>query len=190
MSTKKITRFRDIPPFIECNFRGFNLRVDRLLVHLEEWERDSHLQMNPDFQREHVWTPKQQTEYMEFLFRGGQSGLDFYFNCPAWHHTEKGTYRDFVVVDGKQRIEAIRAFFDNRIPIFGSLFREFTDKPNLMDHTVTIYVNSLQTKKEVLTWYLQMNGGGTPHSQDELERVRAMLEEEPKPKRKPSKLKR
>ena len=37
-------------------------------------------------------------------------------------------------------------------------------------------VNNLQTKKEVLQWYVDMNAGGTPHTNDEIERVRRMIQ--------------
>ncbi len=39
-------------------------------------------------------------------------------------------------------------------------------------------VNSLKTKREVLTWYIQMNAGGTPHSNDEIAKVQKLLEKE------------
>ena len=39
------------------------------------------------------------------------------------------------------------------------------------------HVNDLKTKKEVLQWYIEMNTGGTPHSQEEILRVKNMLNE-------------
>ena len=38
-------------------------------------------------------------------------------------------------------------------------------------------VNDLQTKEEVLKWYLQVNDGGTPHSKEEIDKVKQMIEE-------------
>ena len=40
-----------------------------------------------------------------------------------------------------------------------------------------VHINDLKTKEEVLRWYLEMNAGGTPHSNEELGRVAAMLQE-------------
>ena len=37
-------------------------------------------------------------------------------------------------------------------------------------------VNDLKTEKEVLQWYIDMNAGGTPHSSEEIQRVREMIE--------------
>ena len=36
-------------------------------------------------------------------------------------------------------------------------------------------VNNLQTKKEELQWYVDMNAGGTPHTNAEIERVKKMI---------------
>jgi len=33
----------------------------------------------------------------------------------------------------------------------------------------------LQTEEEVLTWYLQHNDGGTPHTESEISRVKEVL---------------
>lgn len=33
------------------------------------------------------------------------------------------------------------------------------------------------TKEEVLQWYVDMNTGGTPHTNEEIERVKKMIKE-------------
>lgn len=71
---------------------------------------------------------------------------------------------------------AIQRFFGNELKVFGSYFREYTDTIRMTTNTVRIHVNDLQTEKEVLNWYLEMNAGGTPHSKTELARVKALLE--------------
>ena len=37
-------------------------------------------------------------------------------------------------------------------------------------------INSLKSKKDVLKWYLQINDGGTPHTKEEIERVKKLYE--------------
>lgn len=41
-----------------------------------------------------------------------------------------------------------------------------------------INVNNLLTRREVLQWYVEFNSGGTPHTTEELDRVRALLRKE------------
>lgn len=176
---KKITRFADIEQFT----RDGNYAINSEPAYLMEWIEDhmKHgLQLDPDFQRAHVWTEEQQIAYIEYFLRGGKSGRDLYFNHPGWMGNFKG---EFVLVDGKQRIEAFRAFFNNEIQVYGSYFREFTDRIRMVSHTFIIHINDLKTREQVLTWYLEMNTGGTVHTVDEIEKVHRLLEEEQAKKR-------
>ena len=72
----KITQFRDIPQFTDIGHYAVDYPIDRLISFLEDEIRDYGLQLNPEFQRGHVWTRKQQIAYVEFLLRGGRTGRD------------------------------------------------------------------------------------------------------------------
>lgn len=172
----KITRFKDIPRFISHGSYACDYPMDRLVKWVEEAQEEEHLELCPEFQRGHVWTKEQQMAYIEFLLRGGKTGRDLYFNNPSQHHTvPEGAYNAFVCVDGLQRITAMRRFIHNEIPAFESFFSEYTDNMRIIKDTIRIHINDLQTEKEVIMWYLEMNSGGTPHSREELERVKALL---------------
>jgi len=41
-----------------------------------------------------------------------------------------------------------------------------------------INVNDLQTRAEVLQWYIDFNSGGVVHTAEEIARVKALLEKE------------
>ena len=130
------------------------------------------LDLNPDFQRGHVWTPQQQTEYVEYILAGGLSGREIYFNCKGWQGNYEGP---FVIVDGKQRLHAAREFLANRVPVFGGHY--YKDIDGYMDAYFIFKVNDLPTRAQVLKWYLEMNTGGTPHTEEEINKVKKMLEE-------------
>lgn len=59
--------------------------------------------------------------------------------------------------------------------MFGAYFYEY--KINITDAAMYLNVNDLKTEREVLQWYVDMNAGGTPHTSDEIERVRKMTQE-------------
>lgn len=168
---------KDIPAFIDAG----NYSTDIPLHHLPQWVND-HIEeyglvLNPDFQRGHVWTKEQQTAYMEFVLRGGNSGKDLFFNHPGWMCSFAG---DFVCVDGLQRITAICDFLDDKVPVFGGhLASDIVDlRETLCRYNMKIHINNLPTKKDVLRWYVEMNEGGTPHSKAEIERVKEMISAE------------
>ena len=175
----KYTRFQDIPKFIDRGSYAVDYPMEGLVKWLAREEDEQGLQLNPDFQRGHVWTETQQRAYIEFLLHGGNSGRDFYFNCPSWHNSvPEGSYDDYVCVDGLQRITAIRKFVNNELKVFGSYFLEYTDKLRITQNTLRVNINDLKSKKEVLRWYIEMNAGGTPHSKAEIKRIQDMMEAE------------
>lgn len=170
-----ITKFRDIPQFTSDGNWQCDFDIEHLVNWVEREEAELGLQLNPDFQRGHVWTEEQQIRYLEYFFRGGKAGRVVYFNKPDWHiSVGEGSYNDYVCVDGLQRITACKRFVHNEIPVFGSYFKEYEDRPR-MTYTIKVNVNDLKTKNDVLQWYIDMNIGGTPHTEEEIARVKALM---------------
>lgn len=179
LSAVKYVRFRDIKPFTDIGHYSVDYPLNHFKKFIEDEVNTMGLQLNPEFQRGHVWTRDQQISYMEFLLRGGRSGRDLYFNCPSWHHTvPEGAYNDYVCVDGLQRITAVLAFLNDEIPVFHSYYSEYEDSPRVIQDTLRVHVNDLKTYEEVLQWYIEMNAGGTPHTNAEIDRVQHLLQTE------------
>lgn len=167
-------KFRDIKPYIQCNNYSVDVSLRFLESTIEDYIEEMGLELIPDFQRGYVWNLRQQELYIEHLLREGVSGLDIYFNHTKWQGTEGKGDGWFVCVDGLQRLTACLGFLRNQIKAFGHFYKDFEDKISMMVR-LSFHVNNLQTRKEVLEWYLQMNSGGTVHSQDELDRVAELL---------------
>lgn len=170
MSDAIYTRFRDIPEFTRARYE-----VDMGIDYIEDWLERVKCDLEPDFQRAHVWTEPQQIAFMEFLLQGGRSGRHLYFNDPTW---QKGFGGNPVVVDGKQRLRAVLRFLHDEIPAFGTRYSEFTDDCAFQTGILRLHVHDFETRAEVLRWYLSLNTGGTDHTAEEIEKVRAMLREE------------
>lgn len=165
-------RFKDIPRFTRGPAYHNDVPLDFLKTWLNEMETDLHLNLNPDFQRGHVWSEEQQIAYVEYLLRGGQSGREIYFNMPGWNGDWVG---DFVCVDGLQRLTACMRFINDEITVFGYKLSNFDDRLYMADVALSMNINNLKTEKEVLTWYIEMNTGGTVHTDEEIERVKRLL---------------
>lgn len=168
----KITKFSEIPQFTRPANYTVNVHWKYLEDNISRYAEHG-LEMDPEFQRLHVWTEQQQIRYIEFILRGGKSGRDIQWNCAGWMHNFKGP---MYLVDGKQRIQAVRRFFNNEIPVFGTLFKDFEDKYLWSSCDFVFHVNNLDTYTEVVQWYIDLNGGGTPHTEDEIEKARKILE--------------
>lgn len=132
------------------------------------------LELNPDFQRGHIWTEEQQIKFIEFFLRGGK------VEPIRFNHTKWGSFAgvgEMVCVDGLQRTTAFIKFLDNELAVFdGYLFSEIENIP-MLSSNIEISVNNLKTKKEVVQWYIELNEGGTPHTNEEISRVKNILKE-------------
>ncbi len=175
-------KFSEIVPFIgSSGLYVVNHALNQLENQLANYEREYGLDLNPDFQRGHVWNEAQQIAFVEFFLRGGATSRTIYFNSPWFASKGKtGAYGDMVIVDGLQRLTALRAFLAGRLPVFGTLIGDYEDTLHMAaaKHNLQFAINGLQTRAEMLRWYLEFNTGGVVHTPEELERVRELLRHE------------
>ncbi len=148
-----------------------------------KYRDDYQLDLNPDFQRGHVWTQDQKERYVEHLLMGGQSGKDIYFNAPGWDagFIEPGK---MVCVDGLQRITAAQGFMMGEIKAFNHYINQFGEQgqQEYVKRYIgnrcwfNLHIGSFIKQSEILNWYIMFNSGGTPHNQEEIDRVRKLYE--------------
>lgn len=167
--------FKDIPQFTYGSYE-VDIHIRHLERMLKSYEEDYNLELNPDFQRGNVWTEEQQIKFVEFFLRGGKSARIIYFNIGEWSFNKKTDIPQMVCVDWLQRLTAILRFLHGEIPVFGHYISEYEDNIPL-DYTLKFNINNLAYKRDVLKWYVEMNSGGTVHSDAELKRVQKMIEE-------------
>jgi hypothetical protein len=174
-----------IPQYTQWPTQGWDVEWKDIEMHIEIANKD-HVNLDPDFQRGYVWTEAQQASYVEYILRGGCIGRDLLFNCPGWNSclTNIGPYE---LVDGKQRLEAVRKFMRNDLFVFcdGTVLGNKTPLSRTdfaghfrFYHSFRWNVNDLPTRSDVLKWYLDLNSGGTVHTKEDLEKVRALLKKE------------
>ncbi|KVP17029.1 DUF262 domain-containing protein [Burkholderia ubonensis] len=150
---------------------------------LNDIERDYGLDLTPDFQRGHVWTPEQQRAYIENYMRGvvSSAGMVIQFNCRNWHEALPANDSDlpegFQCIDGLQRLTAVTEYLAGNVKPFGMAVDEWegTDwDTRRIQFRLKFAVYDFQYRSDVLDHYLALNAGGTPHPPEEIERVRAL----------------
>ncbi len=168
-------RYKDIPKYTRSSQYCVNVHLSNFKYTIDEFKEEYGLQLNPEFQRGHKWTEKQQCGFIEFFLKGGKCE-SIKFNKPSWqNYSECNEYDDMVCVDGLQRTTAILRFTNNEIKVFGCYWNEF-DKPAQRRLSILVDVNDLKTEVEVLQWYIDLNSGGTIHTDEEIEKVKTMME--------------
>lgn len=163
--------YRSIPKLTSEGNYQVDVPWAMLDMHLEMYNVD----MDPDFQRGHVWTTAQRIAYVENRLRGENASRTLHFNNPNMNRRGKDMEDRSVLVDGKQRLTSALMFIHDELPAFGYLYSQFRHMDRI---SFRFCINDLQTRTEVLKWYLELNTGGVVHTQEELDRVRGLLESE------------
>ena len=168
-------KYSDVKTYTEMSHYYVNVEWKDLYYHIHRDRDTESLELNPDFQRGHVWTLKQQIKYIEYKLSGGYGADIILTNCPGWMNDFRGPYQ---LVDGLQRITSILKFLDNKLKVFNNYYyRDFEGRiPSYLN--VYWHVNNLNTRREVLKWYLELNSGGVIHTSEELDRVHKLLQKE------------
>lgn len=171
MNEENKLRFDSIPQLPRAYYE-VDVSWDYLESNLERYIKSYGLDLEPEFQRAHVWTREQQTAYIEYMLMGGEVGRNVTFNCPNFMGMRN--VGQMTIVDGKQRIEAVRAFLRGDVKAFGHMRSEYEKR---MEHHIgfKFRICGLTSQAEILELYLNINAGGTPHTDEELNRVRALL---------------
>jgi hypothetical protein len=158
---------------------------DTSIEHIEEFldnlqnHAEGGLDLDPDFQRNLVWSRSQSSKYVGWILRGGESGRELLWNCPGWGGNYKGTME---IVDGKQRLNAVRLWVANEIPADcgdgSSWYRRDFMKILGTQYSLKMRIGNFKKRSQVLQWYLDFNSGGMAHTKEELGKVRELLEKE------------
>lgn len=168
-------RFQDIPQFPFASYR-VNIGWDYLETWIESHDNDYYkLDLDPPYQRGYVWTMEQKTAYVEYQLRGGFSGRDIFWNCPNWMGRSEARGSTIEIVDGKQRLSAVREFLAGKVPAFGLMRSEFEGRQR-MDEGFVFHINNLTDPKDVVRWYLGINRGGSIHTDEDLRPALELLE--------------
>lgn len=116
----------------------------------------------PPFQRPPVWNQRQQVKFMESLILG----------LPVGTYTYSQSYglpTDGWLIDGQQRMNAIKEYLDNQFKVFGYYYRDLgiVDIRRFEGMSFPAYVLKDCEEKEMLERYIALNYGGTPHTESD-----------------------
>lgn len=177
----KTLKHKSVPQLIPTGTYRIDQSMHRLKKTIGEYIEDFDLDLDPDFQRAHVWTMNQRVAFVEFMLQGGKTN-PIYFNRPNWMRGIEGGRME--IVDGKQRLTSLLMFLNNEFTVFEELDSEgigyyYKEMDTIHSMTGVVFiVNDLVDRSRILEWYLQMNRGNVAHTEEELSRVEKLLEEE------------
>lgn len=132
--------------------------------------------LDPIYQRGHVWDEEHQKAFLGFYLEGGV--------IPTIYLRELSDYTQpffYEVVDGKQRLTALQKWWNNEIPAVLSSGREVWQRE--FDEIELRQINSQRIASvilegpdsEIMEVYLRLNSCGVAHTKEELDTVRDLL---------------
>ena len=105
----------------------------------------------PDYQRGSVWDEEDREKLLDSIFAGREIGRFVFKQLPFNRTNDDGNY--YEIVDGKQRMLTLLAFYENRFPYKGAFYNDLSalDKNWFMDASIGVAeLDQNTTRAEVL----------------------------------------
>lgn len=129
-------------------------KIRELIAHYKK----NHLNLNPPYQRNDIWTETSQKNLIESI-KEGMPIPNFFF------HKRKKDYYD--IADGQQRTRAILAYSEKEISDSNNVF--FKNEAKFLDYEIPIVViNEDITEEEIRLFYVKVNNTGLRLNKPEL----------------------
>ena len=151
--------------------RQLNSPVDSLL-HMV-YASHAGVDFDVEYQREHVWTTKDKVALIDSIFNNIDIGKIVLVQRP---YTADIFYE---VLDGKQRITAIRDFYEDRFKYKGFYYSELSrmDKYKFGNHGITLGYLENPNKEAIFESFIKLNTCGKPMAKKHIDHVKHLLKE-------------
>lgn len=156
------------------------VKVDTDLSKMYRKYAEEEIDLNPEYQRELVWTDKQKQDYILAILKQRAKITPVIIE----KLTEQGTVL-YEILDGKQRLTALFDYIDNKYPLqTGEYFKDLSAKDmNVITQTRVSYTRITSYKEcDVpldfkLAYFLEINALGTKITDEHIEKIENKLKE-------------
>lgn len=147
--------------------------LQRRITNLLDMKYEFGTNINPEYQRDHVWEEADKIALIDAIFNGIDIGKFVFIHNG---YTEDYMYD---VLDGKQRFTAICDFFENRFPYKGKFFNELSVRDQNLFRNFSISCAEVRniSRKQAMEYFVRLNSNGRIMDSAHLDKVRAMIEE-------------
>lgn len=170
---------------------SYHVSLSRLEEQLKSLNQIMPLELDADFQRTYVWTTEQKIAFVENLLRRKVKSASILFNQYGYNlsldqlnQIDSDIAGKFICVDGKQRLSACLDFVQGKLALFdgqltyADLMSNQKIKLRILEHRFAhlrfCFLN-FESKRDLLNFYLELNSGGTVHSEQDLNKVKEIL---------------
>ena len=127
-----------------------------------------------EYQREHVWELTDKVALIDSIFNNIDIGK-FVFVQRSFNTRGKL----YEIIDGKQRLTALREFYEDRFQYKGYFFSELNpvDKNNFENHSIVYGYLENPDKRAIFETFIKLNTTGRPMENKDIEKVKKLLNE-------------
>lgn len=131
--------------------------------------------MNPNYQRDYVWTMEDKIALIDSIFQNIDIGKFVFNNVDTQTWLETGFSDE--IIDGKQRLSTIIEFYENRFPYKNLYYNDLHpyDKYCFKHLQVSVAKVENATKEDILRYFIKLNTCGKTMSKKDLDKVVSML---------------
>lgn len=175
----------DIRPICETVYPCFEKNKD---IRINFVQQDIHslifkhygfgIDYEPDYQRGKVWDDKDREALLDSIFLKADIGKFVFVRIDDEKWVENNYAYGYEIVDGKQRLLTLIAFFENRFPYKGKYYNDLSKEDKQAFLRTMVSVGELQnaTKETILRVFIMLNRGGKPVEQSVIDNAMALLE--------------
>ena len=136
----------------------------------------SGVDMNPSYQRDYVWDDKDRESLLDSIFNHIEIGKF------AFIEKDYSSDISFEILDGKQRLSTLLAFYENRFPYKGAYFDDLSpkDKYTFLDANVSVGTTREMSREQIYRYFYTLNKCGKVMDEAHLEHIKSLIEESEK----------
>lgn len=134
----------------------------------------SGVDMNPPYQRDYVWDDKDRESLLDSIFNHIEIGK---FAFIEKDYTSDIAYE---ILDGKQRLSTLLAFYENRFPYQGAYFDDLSpkDKHTFLSTNVSVGTTREISMEQIYRYFYKLNKCGKVMDEAHLEQIKNLIEVE------------
>lgn len=134
--------------------------------------------MDPEYQRGYVWDDSDREYLIDSIFQDIDIGKFVFVHLDTEEWMKRGL--SYEILDGKQRLTALKMFYENRFAYKGKYFNDLSllDRRAFMEHNISYADVHSASKKEIYQYFLKLNRGGRQMDKEHLKYVETLYEKE------------
>lgn len=154
----------------KSRIRLMNSGVDSMLHMIHH----SGVDMDVEYQREHVWTTADKVALIDSIFNNIDIGKIVFVQRDF-----SVTGKLYEILDGKQRLTALQEFYEDRFKYKGFYYSELSalDRNKFENHGITYGYLENPNKEAIFETFIKLNTCGKPMASKHIDKVKYLLKE-------------